>query len=74
LSQITHGIILGSPGSIGSPAIAILFGSGSPTSQTVDASQCNPVNCQIGSLYLDYLNGAMYLKTAVATWTQVTVP
>jgi len=72
-----NGEILGSPGPVGSPAVCILYGAGSPASQTVDTTTANVQNCALASIYLDYLNGAWYLKTGVANaanpngqWTQ----
>ena len=66
MAQVTKGLVLGSPGPVGSPAIVILYGAGAPTSN----SDPNIAGAQLGSLYLDYANGAMYLKTALPNgWT-----
>jgi hypothetical protein len=75
MAQVMKGLVLGSPGPIGSPAIVILFGQGTPTVNP----DPNLDNCQLGSLYLDYLTPALWFKNSVTTasntgWTQVTIP
>jgi hypothetical protein len=71
VSQITKGLILGSPGPIGSPAICILYGSGPPSANP----DPNVANCQIGSIYTDYTGATLWFKTAEPnTWTQITIP
>jgi hypothetical protein len=72
MPQTTRGLILGSPGPIPSPSIAILYGSGAPTSLTVDPTQVNVNNCANGSLYIDYSTPALWFKGA--GWQQVTIP
>jgi hypothetical protein len=69
MAQVMRGLILGSPGVAGSPAICDLFGSGSPLTST------DPIvtNAGIGSTYRDYVGGTFWFKTATA-WTQVTIP
>lgn len=71
MSQVTKGLILGSPGPIGSPAILDMYGAGSPANN----SDPNIVGAQIGSTYRDYATPALWFKTAMPnTWTQVTIP
>jgi hypothetical protein len=74
---IVSGFVLGSPGPVGSAPVCVLYGAGSPTSQTIDPAAPNVRNCALASIYLDYFNGAWYLKTGVANaanpngqWTQ----
>jgi hypothetical protein len=73
MPQITNGLILGSPGPVPSPSIAILYGSGAPTSLTPNPAQVNVNNCAVGSLYTDYANGNLWYKT-LSGWTQVNIP
>jgi hypothetical protein len=82
------GHVLGSQGPIGSPSICILFGNGSPASQsassippTLDPTKDNLVSCSIGSLYIDFATPALYFKNSVASaanpnggWTAITIP
>ncbi len=71
MSQVTKGIVLGSPGSIGSPAILDMYGTGSPLTNP----DPNIVGAQIGSTYRDYTTPALWFKTALPnTWTQISVP
>jgi len=75
MSQVMRGLILGSPGVAGSPAICILFGQGTPTVNQDPSLD----NCALGSLYIDYSAPALWFKTSVTTptstgWTQVTIP
>jgi hypothetical protein len=65
MPQVVNGHLLGSPGGVGARPIYILYGSGVP-----DGQDPNIGLAQLGSLYLDYTNGALYLKTALpSTWT-----
>ena len=67
MAQVMKGLIVGSPGPKGSSAICLLYGAGAPTVNT------DPyiAGSQLGSLYVDYANGALYLKTGLPnTWTQ----
>ncbi len=73
MPQTTRGLILGSPGAIPSPSIAILYGAGSPVTLVVDPTQVNVSNCAIGSLYSDYVGGNLWFKTTTG-WSQVTIP
>jgi hypothetical protein len=71
MAQVMRGLILGSPGVAGSPAICDLFGSGSPLTST------DPIvaGAQIGSTYRDYTTPALWFKTALPnTWQQITIP
>jgi len=68
MSQITKGLILGSPGPIGSAAIVILYGQGAPGGQDPNIS-----GARTGSLYSDYVNGNLWFKTLTG-WQQVTIP
>ena len=73
--MIVNGIVLGSPGAVGSAPIIILFGKGAPSGQTLDAANPNPQNAQLGSLFIDYQTPALYFKTGQPnTWTQITIP
>lgn len=68
MPQIVKGLLLGSPGPVGSAGIYVLYGKGAPSNNTTDA---NIGGAQLGSLYIDYQGGALYLKTALPnTWTQ----
>jgi hypothetical protein len=68
--QIVNGEILGSPGPVGSPPICHLYGSGSPANST----DPNVANCALSSLYHDYTTPGLWFKSAVGTWTQITIP
>lgn len=82
------GHVLGTPGPVGSPSIVILYGNGTPASQTsssvpptLDPTADNIQNCQIGSLYIDFTTPGLWFKSSVASaanpnggWTQVTIP
>jgi hypothetical protein len=70
MSQVTKGLILGSPGPAGSAAIVVLYGSGSPASNT----DPNVSGARQGSLYIDYATPALYFKTSPTAWTQVAIP
>jgi hypothetical protein len=69
MSQVQKGMLLGSPGPIGSPAIAFLYGAGSPLSNP----DPNVANCQTGSLYTDYKGGTLWFRTTTG-WQQITIP
>ena len=64
MAQVTNGILLGSPGIAGSAGVYILVESGPP------ANNSDPlvVSASLGSLYLDYLNGLLYVKQS-GGWT-----
>jgi hypothetical protein len=65
-----NGLVLGNPGVVGSPSICILYGQGSPTSQSaasIDPTQDNVQSCQIGSLWIDYQGGHHWNKTGMPT-------
>jgi len=76
-----NGLVIGNPGVVGSPSICDLYGQGSPASQTaasIDPTQDNVQNCQVGSTYRDYAGAHLYFKTAMpasgspnGTWVQV---
>jgi len=71
MSQVMRGLILGSPGPIGSAAIVILYGSGSPANST----DPNVAGARQGSLFIDYSTPALWFKNAAPnTWQQVTIP
>jgi hypothetical protein len=69
MSQITKGLILGSPGPVGSAAIVILYGSGAP-----DGQDPNIGGARQGSLFIDYTTPALWFKTSPSAWTQVSIP
>ena len=69
MAQVMRGLILGSPGPLGSAAIVILYGSGSPLTST----DPNVAGARIGSLYTDYVGGNLWFKTT-SGWQQITIP
>jgi hypothetical protein len=69
MAQVVPGLILGSPGGVGSAPLGHYYGSGAPTSSTNNII----VSAQVGSLYSDYVNGALYFKS-VTGWQAVTIP
>jgi hypothetical protein len=76
-----NGLVLGNPGVVGSPSICILYGSGSPASQTIDPTMDNVASCALSSLYHDYTTPGLWFKTAMpssgspnGTWAQITIP
>ena len=71
MAQVMKGLILGSPGPVGSPGIVDMYGAGSP------ANNPDPIiaGAQIGSTYRDYTTPALWFKTALPnTWQQITIP
>jgi hypothetical protein len=75
------GHVLGAPGPVGSASICVLYGAGSPASQTIDGTMDNVQNCQLGSLFIDYQTPALYFKSGASSganpngnWTQITIP
>jgi hypothetical protein len=69
VSQITKGLILGSPGVIGSAAIVDLYGAGSPLTNP----DPNIAGAQVGSTYRDYVGGTFWFRT-LSSWQQVSIP
>jgi hypothetical protein len=69
MAQVMRGLLLGSPGPVGSAGICDLFGSGSPV------TSADPIvaGAQVGSTYRDYVNGAFWFKS-LSGWQQVTIP
>lgn len=65
MSQIVNGILLGSPGPVGSPGVYIFRNAGPPATSTDPAV----AKAQLGSLYLDYVNGFLYVLQS-GGWTQ----
>jgi hypothetical protein len=63
-----RGLVLGSPGPVGSAAIVILYGTGAP-----DGQDPNIGGARIGSLYTDYVNGNLWFKT-LSGWQQISIP
>jgi hypothetical protein len=70
MSQITHGIILGSPGVAGSSPIAILYGVGNPA----NSNDPNVSIASQGSLFIDAQTPALYFKTSPTAWNFITIP
>jgi hypothetical protein len=70
MAQVMKGLILGSPGPIGSPGLCLLYGSGAP------AANPDPIvsGAAQGSLYIDYGTPALWFKSSASAWTQVTIP
>lgn len=71
MAQVMKGLILGSPGVVGSPALCILYGQGSPVTNP------DPYigGAALGSLYIDNdSNPTLWFKTAPGTWTQISIP
>ena len=58
MAQVVPGLILGSPGGVGSAPLGHYYGSGAPTSSTNNII----VSAQVGSLYSDYVNGALIFQ------------
>jgi hypothetical protein len=69
MSQVQKGLLLGAPGPVGSAAIGIFYGSGSPLTNT----DPNLSGARTGSLYTDYVGGNLWFKTT-SGWQQVTIP
>jgi len=66
-----RGLILGSPGPAGSPAICLLFGAGAPTSSTDPYVS----GAAVGSLYIQYDNSSPGLWFRGASgWQQISIP
>jgi hypothetical protein len=83
MPRVQAGILIAAPGPIPSPSIVMLTGIGAPSVQKPDATQDNVANCQLGSLFIDYVGAAIYIKTAQpsgapgsatanGTWSQLT--
>lgn len=64
MPKVQSGILVGAPGPIPSPSVVILCGPGGPSVQVPDLTADNVRNCQLGSLFIDYVAGAVYVKTA----------
>lgn len=69
MSQIVPGSIIGCPGGVGSSPLGFFYGSGAPTTST----NALILNAQIGSVYSDFTNGALYFKS-LAGWVAVSIP
>ena len=68
MSQVMRGLILGSPGPVGSAGICVLFGQGSPNGDPI------VLNARQGSLFIDYTTPALWFKTSPTVWTQISIP
>jgi hypothetical protein len=71
MSQVMRGLILGSPGAVGSAGICVLYGLGAPANNTDPfVSGAAP-----GSLYVDYTPSApgLWFRGA-SSWTQISIP
>jgi hypothetical protein len=69
VSQVTNGILLGSPGPAGSAGVYFFVQSGPPSA----SSDPKVAAAQTGSLYSDFANGNLWFKTA-SGWTQISIP
>jgi hypothetical protein len=71
MSQMMKGLILGSPGPVGSKGICILYGLGSPSASSDPfVSGAAP-----GSLFIDYTASAPALWfRGASSWVQITIP
>lgn len=79
MPRVQAGILVAAPGPIPSPSICILTGQGAPSAQTPDMTMDNVRNAQLGSLFIDFQNAALYIKTGASTgtnpngvWSQLT--
>lgn len=77
--RVQGGLLISAPGAVGSPSVVLLTGRGAPSTQVVDVTQDNCQNAQLGSLFIDYVGAAIYIKTGVSTgaapngtWSQLT--
>jgi len=68
MSQTVRGLILGSPGLLGSKPICDLYGVGSPVVSTDPAV----IGAGTGSTYRDYIGGTLWFLGLLG-WKQVTV-
>jgi len=72
MAQVMKGLLLGSPGRAGSPGICILYGLGSPATNTDPFVS----GAAAGSLYIDYTPAApaLWFKSSATAWTQISIP
>ena len=62
MPRVQAGILVAAPGPIPSPSICILTGQGAPSAQTPDMTMDNVRNAQLGSLFIDFQNAALYIR------------